>query len=65
MPIMLSGNALSLFNKRVSSGESYDVAVKMLRSWFNSKEKQTRLLREWQGMRLSEAMEADAESSQI
>lgn len=65
IPIMLSGNALSLFNKEAKACETFDEAATLLGSWYNSSEKQTRLLRDWQGMRLTSDMEKDPSASEI
>lgn len=65
IPIMLQGNALSLFNKEINITHSYDDAIGMMRLWYNSREKQMRLLREWQGMRLSTAMESEPKASEV
>lgn len=63
--IMFSENALSLLNKEEGINNSNDEAVALIKKWYNSKEKQTRLLRDWQGMRLSTAMYADPSTSEM
>ena len=62
---MLGGNALSLYNKEAKLINTYYEAIELLKKWYNSREKQTRLLSDWQGMRLSAAMELDPNASEI
>lgn len=65
MPVMLKGNALRLFSKKAKDCVTYENGAEMLRSWYNSREKQNRLLTEWREMKLSEAMEEKPDESEV
>lgn len=65
IPVMLQGNALYLFNKEENKCDSFDDAESHLRNWYNFRGKQTRLLRDWQIMRLTDAMDRETNSSDI
>lgn len=62
---MLSGNARFLFNYKSKKSQSYEEAIILLKTWFNSRENQTRLLREWKGMRLTLSMESKPETLEM
>lgn len=56
MPIMLKGPALTLFTQKAGACETYDQAADLLREWYNSPDKQSRLLAEWQTQKLTDSM---------
>lgn len=62
MPIMLGGNSLSLFNKDYKACKYYDEGITLIMSRYSSREKQTRLLRDWEGMRLTTAIQAESDA---
>lgn len=65
IPLMLKGTAFRRFAKEKHRFATYQEALDELRSWFSSAERQTRLLREWNTMRLTEALSrADGKSEQ-
>lgn len=51
--IMLNGKQLSLLNQRSTEDQTYYQAIQLLKKWFSSREKQRKILREWNGMRLT------------
>lgn len=65
VPNMLNGKALSLINEKSSSAQPYKEAISILNTWFNSRKKQSQLLREWKRMRLTLAMESEPEASEM
>lgn len=65
IPIMLTGDALSIYTLNVSSTETYNEKMNSLRSWFSSDEKKARILTSFQELRLSEGMQNNPERSEI
>lgn len=65
LPIMLKGPAFRQFSRNKNEIVSYDDGLTKLRKWYGSKEKQTRLLREWNLMKLTEAMSLEPEKSEL
>lgn len=63
--VMLNGNSLSLLYQKATRDQPYDDAVHLLKTWFSSREKQTRPLRECEGMRLTLPMECYPEASEM
>lgn len=65
MSVMLKGSALSLFTRKGQGCEPFKDGITLLGSRYNSKDKQRRLLPEWQSMSLSSAMEKKPEESEV
>lgn len=64
IPVMLAGDALSYYSNQAREEDTFESAMGALRAWYNSDEKKARTLTKWQTMTLSEAFEADPESSE-
>lgn len=54
IPIMLKGPAFRQYSRKKGEVVSYTDGLAKLRDWYGSKEKQTRLLKDWNGMNLTE-----------
>lgn len=65
MPVMLKSDALSYYSSFYKSGMSYDEVVRKLSEWYTSPEQKGRILRLWQGLRLTEAMKEEPEKSEV
>lgn len=65
MYVMLKGTALGLFTWKATTCETYEEALELLRTWYNSSDKYGRLQGEWQAMTLSQAMQEKPEESEI
>lgn len=65
LPIMLKGPAFRQFWRNKNEIVSYEDGLAKLRKWYGSKEKQTRLLREWNMMKLTEAMSTEPGKSEL
>lgn len=53
------------YSKKEKERNSYSEEIELLRTWFNSIENKTRLLREWKGMRFTVAMQGALDASEI
>lgn len=62
---MLKGDALSYYAANYTGCNSYEEAIGVLRRWYNSDDKQTRILTRWQSMTLSKAMSDPPEESDV
>lgn len=65
IPIILKVDSLSLFSRKSQEIHSYYERFEMLLSWYNSKEKQSRLLSKFQTTLLSKFMMQDHNSSEV
>lgn len=65
LPVMLSGNSFSLLKNNSVAGESYTESISTLWTLFNSREKQTGLLADWKGMRISATFQANRDDSEL
>ena len=61
---MLSGDAMFYYSANLRHFESYEELKDGLKAWYTSDEKRARLLREWQGARLSSWFQKSPEKSQ-
>lgn len=61
---MLSGRARMLFHRKGKDFKTFEQGMELLRSWYNSADKQGRLLTEWHGMSLTWSMEDRPDESQ-
>ncbi len=65
VPYMLEGEAFTFFSQKIPPNTTFDEITKELRKWFTSSEKQARILKKWQEMRLSTEMEKSPDKSEI
>lgn len=65
MAVILKGPARAYFARHGRTLETYEDAIDLLRRRYNNKEKQSRLLNEWQQMKLTKAMRDKPEQSEI
>lgn len=61
---MLHGSARTLFNRKGKYCKSFEEGMDLIRSWYNSEDKEGRLLAEWHQMSLSKDMEEKPENPQ-
>lgn len=61
---MLRGTARTLFNQKEKQCVTLAEVLDLLRSWYNSEDKQGRLLAEWHNMLLSKAIEEQPDESE-
>lgn len=62
---MLKGNARSLFARKGKHCLTFDDGVELLRTWFNSSDKESRLLAEWHSMKLTDAMRETPDAPEV
>lgn len=62
IPIMLIADALSYFSSRMQHCDTYEGAIEMIRTLYNSDEKLARILTTWKGMQLSDEMSKEQDS---
>lgn len=65
MSVMLKGAALALFTRNARGRGSFEEGMDTLRSWYNSNDKQARLLAEWQSLSLSSALEERPHDAEV
>ena len=65
LPIMLRDDALSFYTRNYKVGDSYVGIITKMREWYTSEEQRNRLLHQWQGLRLTKAMQEAPEKSEI
>lgn len=65
LSIILKGAALSRFTQKGTECQTYEKGMMMLRSWYNSADKQILHLAEWQGMGVSNAMRKKPDESKV
>lgn len=58
LPVILKVEPFSIYSKRGSERETYPEAKELLQSWYNSQEKWSRALKEWQMMTLMKSISA-------
>ena len=65
MFIMLKGNARSLFAKKGKLCKTFEDGIELLRTWFNSSDKESRILAEWHSLSLTTAIREKPEESEV
>lgn len=55
VPIMLRDDVLNYYSSNYDRCDTFEDAIALLRSWYNS-DRRSRILAEWQDMRLSTAL---------
>lgn len=62
---MPNRTALPLLTRKAADCEMYQEVLDLLRTWYNSTDKQRRLLADWQWMSRSQAMEEGPDQSEV
>lgn len=65
MYVMLQRSAFSLFTSKGKGCTTFEEGITLLASWFNGKDKPSRLLCEWHAMSLYTVMEAASNESEV
>lgn len=65
VPIMLKSTTFRKYSQKKKRFRLYEEGIDELRMWFSSTERQTRLLSEWNSMRLTDAMEQNPKKSEM
>lgn len=65
MPVMLKGDGLATFSMNEATLHKLEEAVNVLRTWYNSSEKKSRLLKEWTSMILVDEMQVSPKEAEI
>ena len=63
--IMLEGPALAYYAAHLKNVDTYDALIDGLKDWYTSEEQRARLLRDWDGARLSQWMKSHPGKSEI
>lgn len=65
IPLVLKGNEFRLYANNKHRAESYAEGIRLIRGWYTSEEKQTRLLYQWNRMTLYDTKRRNPYMSEV